>query len=133
MLEKAGSSNIFEDEAGKAKFSHPLHAMRGIAALLVFFAHIKNVVIPLESNGNVPFNGTVAVTFFYILSGLVVGASIAKHKITWTFYFDYGIRRFFRMMPLLFVTVTFGGIYLWWIDPHMPKKFLAEEYGDFSL
>ena len=109
MIEKFGIKNIFQEEARNFEFSYSLHAMRGIAALIVFFSHILNLAITYDNNGNSPFNGTVAVTFFYILSGLVVGASVAKSKITFASCINYGIKRFFRMMPLLFVTVTVGG------------------------
>lgn len=128
-----GSNNIFADEAKTSHFSLPLHAMRGIAAVIVLLSHILNRIAIDNPNNDTPFNGSAAVTFFFVLSGLVVGASVAKYPINLKSYLSYGVRRFFRMMPLLFVTVTLGGLYLVFLDVYMPHKFLPTDYGDLSL
>jgi peptidoglycan/LPS O-acetylase OafA/YrhL len=79
------------------------------------------------------FNGSGAVTFFFVLSGLVVGAALAKHDINYTTLSLYLHRRFFRIMPLLFVTVTIGGLYLLFIDELMRFSLYDRAYGNFSL
>lgn len=127
--------NVFTEEARKQSFSIPLHALRGIAAVLVLLCHIQMRIsegLPDFSFERI-FNGSGAVTFFFVLSGLVVGAALAKHEINYATVSLYLHRRFFRIMPLLFVTVTIGGFYLLFIDESMRFSLYDRAYGDFSL
>ena len=127
--------NVFTEEARKQSFSIPLHALRGIAAVLVLLCHIQmriNEGLPDFSFDRI-FNGSGAVTFFFVLSGLVVGAALAKHEINFATVSLYLHRRFFRIMPLLFVTVTIGGFYLLFINDSMRFSLYDRAYGDFSL
>lgn len=127
--------NVFTEEARKQSFSIPLHALRGIAAVIVLFSHIQmriNEGLPAFSFDRI-FNGSGAVTFFFVLSGLVVGAALAKNEINYATVSLYLHRRFFRIMPLLFVTVTIGGFYLLFIDASMRFSLYDRAYGDISL
>lgn len=127
--------NLFTQAARKQSFSIPLHALRGIAALLVLFCHIQMRVdegLPNFAFERI-FNGSGAVTFFFVLSGLVVGAALAKHEINYATVSLYLHRRFFRIMPLLFVTVTLGGFYLLFINDSMRFSLYDRTYGDFTL
>lgn len=126
--------NLFTEAAKQQGFSMPLHALRGIAAIIVLLCHIQNRV-----NEAFPeliyvsfFNGAAAVTFFFVLSGLVVGAALAKNGLSFPSVSLYFHRRFFRIMPLVFVTVTLGGLYLLFIDPHLRYPQNPKEYGDFT-
>lgn len=127
--------NIFVESAKQQGFSMPLHALRGLAALTVLLCHIQARIdegFPQFTATHV-FNGSAAVIFFFVLSGLVVGASLAKNDISMQSITTYTHRRIFRIMPLMFVTVTLGGLYLLYIDPFMPYSLNPKSYGDFSL
>ncbi len=127
--------NLFVKAAQHRGFSMPLHSLRGVAALVVLFSHIQTRVE--EANGDFQFphifNGSGAVTFFFVLSGLVVGAALAKQELTYNRTITYLHRRFFRIMPLLVVTVSLGGLYLFLINDRMQYPFYDRSFGDFSL
>lgn len=127
--------NIFTEEAKRQTFSMPLHALRGLAAVIVLLVHLQGRVAEAFPEFTLPplFNGSAAVTFFFVLSGLVVGASLAKNGITQSNLSLYFYRRFFRIMPLMFVTVTIGGLYLLFIEPYFQYSLNPKEYGDFTL
>ncbi|HTF96107.1 MAG TPA: acyltransferase [Cellvibrio sp.] len=127
--------NIFIDSAKQRGFSVPLHALRGLAAVIVLLCHIQARIeegFPQFTYTHI-FNGSAAVIFFFVLSGLVVGASLAKGGITFQSTLIYAHRRVFRIMPLVIVTVTLGGLYLLYVDPHMPYSFNPKSYGEFDL
>jgi peptidoglycan/LPS O-acetylase OafA/YrhL len=119
--------NLFAlpQNAAPQPFSVPLHAMRGIAAFIVLMQHIINIanrgIDPKFSA--VFFNGSAAVCFFFILSGLVVGLSLTRKDVNFRSLYDYCIRRVFRIMPLLVVTVTIGGIFIYFVDSYLPYKY----------
>jgi peptidoglycan/LPS O-acetylase OafA/YrhL len=128
-------TNLFVAEARQRSFSYPLHALRGIAAVIVLLSHIQmriNEAYPDFAVARI-FNGSGAVTFFFVLSGLVVGAALAKQELTLPRVSTYLHRRFFRIMPLLFVTVSIGGIYLLTLNSSMTYSLYDGAYGDFSL
>jgi peptidoglycan/LPS O-acetylase OafA/YrhL len=125
--------NLFIEAAKQQGFSMPLHALRGVAAVIVLLFHMQGRVAEAFQFIFPPlFNGSAAVTFFFVLSGLVVGASLAKSGLTSASIALYFHRRVFRIMPLMFVTVTLGGLYLLFIDPHMRYPLNPREYGDFT-
>lgn len=127
--------NIFYKEACKSSFSTPLHAMRGVAAVIVLFHHVvQRVMLPFpNSNFYNPFNGAAAVTFFFLLSGLVLGASVAKSELSAKLYVLYSVRRVFRILPLLFFTVLIGSLYLIFVDPHMLYPSQPPEWGPLTI
>lgn len=126
--------NLFIDAAKQQGFSMPLHALRGLAAVIVVLFHLQGRAHEAFPEFALPlfFNGSAAVTFFFVLSGLVVGASLAKGGLSTTTVSLYFHRRFFRIMPLMFVTVTLGGLYLLFVDPHLRYPLNPKEYGDFT-
>lgn len=127
--------NFFTHAARQQGFCIPLHALRGLAAVIVLFHHLHGRIseaFPQFAFTSV-FNGSAAVTFFFVLSGLVVGASLAKSGLSQASISLYFHRRFFRIMPLMFFTVTLGGLYLLFIDPHLTYALNPAEYGDFTL
>lgn len=127
--------NFYTEEAKRCSFSVPLHALRGLAAIIVLLCHLQQRIE--EAFPGFVFykflNGSAAVNFFYVLSGLVVGASLAKVGVSSASTSIFFQRRFFRIMPLMFVTVTLGGLYLLYIDPYMKYSLIPKEYGEFSL
>lgn len=127
--------NLFVAEARENSFSFPLHALRGIAAVIVLFSHIHMRIKEAYPEWTFApiFNGSGAVIFFFVLSGLVVGAALAKKELNLERLGTYLHRRFFRIMPLLFVTVTIGGLYLLFLNDRMTYSMYDDAYGDFSL
>lgn len=130
-------TNIFYKEAARATFSLPLNAMRGIAALIVLCMHVLEQVKqaiygPGFYDSVFPFNGEAAVTFFFVLSGFVLGISLAKAPASAAQIKFFAVRRLFRIMPLMFVTVTIGGLYVILIDPHMPVQSIPAEFGPLT-
>ena len=127
--------NLYTEEAKRQGFCVPLHALRGLAAIIVLFSHIQHRIteaFPSVFNMYI-FNGSAAVNFFYVLSGLVVGASLAKVGVSYSSTAIFFHRRVFRIMPLMFVTVTLGGLYLLFVDPYMKYVLITKEYGEFTL
>lgn len=130
--------NLFKAEAVKAPFSRPLHAARGIAALVVVNHHIVERVMlasydDVWSNGW-PFNGGAAVTLFFVLSGLVLGVSLAKlSPMTAKDMLQYLVRRAFRIFPLIFFAVSTGALYLFFIDHRMPFPSEPVQYGGITV
>lgn len=126
--------NLFIESAKHQGFSIPLHALRGLAAVIVLLAHIQVRITESLPDFALAllFNGGAAVTFFFVLSGLVVGASLAKGGLSKENISLYFHRRFFRIMPLMFCTVTIGGLYLLFIDPHMQYSLNPAEFGELT-
>lgn len=133
--QQADTMNLYTEEAQRRGFSVPLHALRGVAAIIVLLGHIQQRADKafLDFMFTRIFNASGVVVFFYVLSGLVVGASLAKVGVSSSTVSVFFHRRFFRIMPLMFVTVTFGGLYLLYIDPYMKYSLNPKEYGEFSL
>ena len=129
-------ANLFTTEAERMPFSVSLHGMRGIAAVVVLCGHIvERVYSPWGDD--VPhidvFNGSAAVTFFYTLSGLVLGASLARKNEGLSGLIPYFTRRLFRLMPLMFVSVSVCGLYLLFVEPHVPSPWVPESYGTLTV
>lgn len=127
--------NLFVDEARQRNFSYPLHALRGVAAVIVLLSHIHMRIKEAYGDWALPpiFNGSGAVIFFFVLSGLGVGTALAKQELTLDRVSTYLHRRFFRIIPLLFVTVTIGGLYLVLFNDSMTYSLYDDAYGDFSF
>lgn len=127
--------NLYTEEARRGGFSVPLHALRGLAAIIVLLKHLQERLTDAFADIVLPdvLNASGAVNFFYVLSGLVVGASLAKVGVSYSSTRIFLQRRFFRIMPLMFITVTFGGLYLLYIDPLMKYSYIPKDYGEFTL
>jgi peptidoglycan/LPS O-acetylase OafA/YrhL len=128
--------NIFYKEAAVASFSLPLNALRGIAACIVVCQHITEQASQANYGGGYydgpPFNGAAAVTLFFVLSGFVLGISLARKPLTAHNYLLFTLRRIFRIMPLMIVIVTIGGLYLLFVEPLMPVPSVPAEYGPLT-
>jgi peptidoglycan/LPS O-acetylase OafA/YrhL len=84
---------------------HHLDALRGIAALSVLIHHVCGVYPRFETWGCIM--GRPAVTFFFLLSGYVLGKSLSGPRSNRIFdYLCYCIRRFFRLYPAIFATLV---------------------------
>jgi peptidoglycan/LPS O-acetylase OafA/YrhL len=58
-----------------------------------------------------------------VLSGLVLSLSLSRSAVDVLGYVRFGIRRIFRLLPLLWAAVAIGGFYLFQLDARMPMSF----------
>lgn len=84
---------------------------RGFAALFVFFSHYKDTInnsLTINGKGLGDFlfmNGGFGVDLFFVISGFVILMSTEKSSSRRMNCIDFLIKRFFRIYPLLIVTV----------------------------
>ena len=105
-------------------FNTSVHGLRGVASLMVFFAHLLGG--PAEHiyfdrlgyvNGVVPFwnFGTYGVYLFFAISGFVILPSVLRYSPK-----EFFVRRFLRIYPIFFVfTLLF--VILNAITNHIPE------------
>jgi peptidoglycan/LPS O-acetylase OafA/YrhL len=91
----------------KNQFNTAAHGLRGIASLMVFFAHLLGGVGKHVYQGSPhyldfiqrPWNfGVYGVELFFVISGFVIVPSVAKYSQK-----SFAARRFVRIYPLFFV------------------------------
>ncbi len=97
---------------GAGDFNAAAHGLRGVASMMVFFAHLlggtaKHIYQAHPSYGDavLPFwnVGTFGVELFFVISGFVIIPSVKRYSLG-----QFGLRRFLRLYPLFFVfTVLF--------------------------
>ena len=91
-----------------------LDALRGVAAVIVVFFHLAE---PLSTNhfDNVVNHGYLAVDFFFLLSGFVIGYAYDDRwgKLTIGGFLR---RRFERLQPLVVLGMTLGAIGFYFTD-----------------
>ncbi len=105
-----------------------LNSVRGLAALIVVFAHFAGVFYPAAIHGSsqvihtrfdiniyqtplmIFFAGTFAVIIFFILSGFVLTVKYLSHQ--QKSLFSSAVKRYFRLMPVAFVSVIIAYILL---------------------
>ena len=103
----AGTAGASQSVAHSSEFNAATHGLRGIASLMVFWAHLlggtaehvyaHNTRYTDLING--PWNvGIWGVELFFTISGFVILPSIMRYSLK-----DFGERRFFRLYPLFFV------------------------------
>lgn len=109
---------------GKAEFNAATHGLRGIASLMVFWAHLlggtAEHIYAHDSTYvgliNGPWNvGIWGVELFFTISGFVILPSIQRYSLK-----DFGERRFLRLYPLFFVLTVFFVILNAWTN-YYPK------------
>jgi peptidoglycan/LPS O-acetylase OafA/YrhL len=91
-----------------------LDGLRGTAAIMVVIYHLFEAYYPVVGNHPTP-HGYLAVDFFYLLSGFVVGYAYDDRwgKMTIKDFFKI---RLIRLHPLVILGVTIGAI-CFWFDP----------------
>jgi peptidoglycan/LPS O-acetylase OafA/YrhL len=98
-----------------AKAHYPiLDGLRGVAAILVVIFHLFEAYYPVMANHPM-HHGYLAVDFFFLLSGYVVGYAYDDRwgkMSTWDFFKI----RLVRLHPMLLLGVIIGGIGFWF-DP----------------
>lgn len=96
-----------------------LDGLRGTAAILVVIFHILEVNFPPETH---PMNhGYLAVDFFYLLSGFVVGYAYDDRWGRMSVGQFLKIR-FARLHPMVIFSITVGAI-AFWFDPYHDSSF----------
>ena len=92
-----------------------LDGLRGVAAILVVIYHLFEAYYPMPAN-HPEHHGYLAVDFFYLLSGFVVGYAyddrLGRMSIK-----DFFKRRLVRLHPLVLLGVFIGAI-CFWFDPY---------------
>ena len=92
-----------------------LDGLRGTAAILVVIFHLLEAYFPVMANHPM-HHGYMAVDFFYLLSGFVVGYAYddrwGKMKLL-----DFIKIRLIRLHPLVILGVAIGAI-CFWLDPY---------------
>ncbi|SON54806.1 Acyltransferase family protein [Hartmannibacter diazotrophicus] len=101
-------------------FNVPLHGLRGVAALAVLWSHVI-ALLAFAPTVLAPFHyfsgGGAAVAFFFVLSGAVLSISLKRFTASPLAYVAYGIKRLFRLYPLLIVATAFGLAYAFLLHP----------------
>lgn len=92
-----------------------LDGLRGTAAILVFMFHLLEAVFP-KMVDHPMHHGYLAVDFFFLLSGFVVGYAYDDRwgKMTIVEFFKI---RLIRLHPLVVVSILLGGV-MFWFDPY---------------
>src|SRR5947208_791435 len=92
-----------------------LDGLRGVAAILVVIFHLFEAYYPVPANHPM-HHGYLAVDFFYVLSGFVVGYAYDDrwNKMS---RWDFFKRRLVRLHPLVILGVVIGAIGFWF-DPY---------------
>lgn len=97
------------------EFSLRLEALRGVAALMVVGHH--SFPPPFFAWMHIPFNGSAAVSLFFVLSGYVLGLSLRRGTGPLVSqYTTFVARRFLRIYPALLVT-SFLFLLYWKVYP----------------
>ena len=105
-------------------FAPRLESMRGIAAMAVALFHscymieTRGTDRTLVDGAHLFFNGTAAVSLFFVLSGYVLGQSLQRQEggflRVWAIF---GIRRLARIYPAFLVSTTAMLLYLLYLFP----------------
>jgi peptidoglycan/LPS O-acetylase OafA/YrhL len=101
------------DKTSRSPHLAYLDSLRGIAALMVVVYHFINWTHSEElwaKGGSILFNGSDAVSFFFVLSGFVLSYRylvLKKDLDIGKFY----VSRFFRLWPAFFITILLNALY----------------------
>lgn len=110
-----------EGELAATRFIPQLESLRGIAALSVLLGHcyrmtgriggLPDAVEPLAWVLNIVFDPQPAVILFFVLSGFVLGIQLRREPVaTPITYLSFLIRRFFRLVPALWLSILLASI-----------------------
>src|SRR4029079_11491858 len=96
----------------KTKPHYPiLDGLRGVAAILVVIYHLFEAYFPVPAN-HPEHHGYLAVDFFYVLSGFVVGYAYDDRWNKMSIG-DFFKRRLVRLHPLVILGTLIGAICFW--------------------
>ncbi|RWC62577.1 acyltransferase [Mesorhizobium sp.] len=107
-----------EPSDGK-EFSHPLEAVRGIAAMMVFTTHSMMYFGNLIPGSPIPsFPGAVGVILFFFLTGHLFWSQILTGSFNYTTFFPKRLRRLVPAATVMVGTVMF---FDWLVLARMPS------------
>lgn len=92
-----------------------LDGLRGVAAFVVLTVHLMDAVLLEPANHPIP-HGSLAVDFFYLLSGFVIGYAYDDRWATMSIISFFKIR-LIRLHPLVILGVALGTLFFW-VDPY---------------
>jgi peptidoglycan/LPS O-acetylase OafA/YrhL len=98
-----------------------IDALRGIAALAVFFCHVREFGLP---HGWLEW-GQLGVPVFFVISGFVIAASNADQQLTANYIGRFVLRRSLRLDPPYWVTLL---LVIAFISPMSPANTLANMF-----
>lgn len=110
---------------------HCLDSMRFAAAIVVVYQHCVSIH---PVNGRLPvalsgfLNATSAVAFFFVLSGFVLHLSLRGRNVGFRTFVAFLVKRVFRLYPLFWVALLFGGAVLWLLPLADIPAIRASEY-----
>lgn len=107
QLQPAASALPVGKARKSAEFNVAAHGLRGIASLMVFWAHLLSGAAEhiyaddkaFVAATRAPWHfGTYGVELFFVLSGFVILPSVRRYSVK-----EFAVRRFLRLYPLFFV------------------------------
>ncbi len=111
---------------------HALTGLRGIAALVVFFAHVRleKYFLFLEPGKELYHWHRSAVDLFFVLSGFTLAYVYVRAGENRINFRKYAVARFARIFPLYFVTLIFSTYFfvLHRIGPNYPMELFQQEF-----
>ena len=102
MLDRIGA--IFANHLAAGRIT-TIDGLRGVAAALVCVHHFSNTIaqgrhdVWLEPFQTIADHGWAGVQVFFVLSGFVIAHSVRGHRITWSFFGRFALRRALRLDP----------------------------------
>ena len=105
-VDAATASSTAPAKAKTREFNHTVHGLRGVAAMMVFLAHVLSGVAENIYAGDPSYSGLVegpgnfgrwGVWLFFVISGYVILPSVLRYLPG-----EFALRRFFRLYPLFF-------------------------------
>jgi len=120
------------NKPGEAERFEILDGLRGIAALIVLFAHASSAVHAAQYFEK----KSLAVYFFFMLSGFVVACAYEKRLSSGMPVAQFYIRRLIRLYPLMFLGTLFSIIYLVTFNPAfvvIENKYVAAAFSFAGL
>jgi len=105
-----------------AGFFGSLESLRGLASLSVVLIHCLGAFVTIGKAGGLlapamghffnAVNGRNAVVLFFVLSGFVLSASVAKAPVTRSTLAGFLVRRAFRILPLAYLVMAVATLHL---------------------
>src|SRR4051812_26793213 len=112
-----------------------LDGLRGVAVLLVVYAHLSRYVFSGVRAVSAEWlhAGTAGVMLFFLVSGYIIPASLERHGSLRTFW----VSRLFRLFPLYLVVIavvlSLGAVGLMPVDPGVTADPLAVAVGHLTM
>ena len=126
-LEVAGQPEVVRKSEPATRHIPELQSIRGLAALVVVFAHPLSFYAPPQWYLPVWFivNSQAAVTIFFVLSGFVLTRSLISRPIDGRTIASYYVKRIFRIYPALWLMSIAALLYVSLLHYRFPDPYAA--------